>query len=79
RQQTAILGRADSRPDLSGIDCPSLVLAGREDSLIPIEHQVMMAETIVGADLTLLGECGHMAPMERPQAVTRALLGWLEG
>lgn len=79
RQQTAILERADSRPDLASITCPSLVLAGRQDSLIPIEHQAMMAETMVGADLTLLGECGHMAPMERPRAVTQALLAWLEG
>jgi len=79
RQQSAILGRVDSRPDLAAIACPSLVLAGRQDSLIPVAHQIMMAETIAGADLTLLGECGHMAPMERPAAVSRALLAWLEG
>src|SRR6202790_534258 len=35
RQQTAIMGRADSRPTLATIGCPTLVLSGDEDNTIP--------------------------------------------
>jgi pimeloyl-ACP methyl ester carboxylesterase len=76
-QQTAIAGRRDMRPHLSGIRCPTLVLCGRDDTLtLPAGH-IAMAEAIPGADLVILGQCGHLAPLERPQAVTDAFRTWL--
>jgi pimeloyl-ACP methyl ester carboxylesterase len=79
RQQEAIMGRPDSRPGLVAIPCPTLVLAGREDAVTPPEVQVEMASAILNATLVLLPLCGHLAPLERPEAVTRQLLAWLEG
>lgn len=79
RQQTAIMGRPDSRPDLPRITCPTLVLAGRDDQITPPELQLEMALAIPDARLALLPRCGHLAPLEQPAAVTRELLGWLEG
>jgi pimeloyl-ACP methyl ester carboxylesterase len=78
RQQRAILGRRDSRPDLPGLACPTLVLAGREDAITPLEVQIEMARAIPRATLVVLPGCGHLAPLEQPQAVTRHLLTWLE-
>lgn len=78
RQETALLGRPDSRPDLPAIACPTLVLAGREDALTPPELALEMAAAIPDATLVLLPRCGHLAPMERPEAVTRQLLAWLQ-
>lgn len=77
RQQRAIMGRADSRPLLPAIRMPVLVLCGREDRPTPLEASVEMAEAIPGATLAVVDECGHMAPLERPAAVTAALAGWL--
>ena len=79
RQQTAIMGRPDSRPHLRAIACPTLVLAGREDQITPPELQLEMAHAIPDATLVLLPRCGHLAPLERPEAVTRQLMGWLDG
>lgn len=79
RQQDAIMTRPDSRPTLAEIDCPTLVLCGREDALTPVDCHEEMAATISGADLLVLGECGHLAPMERPETVTAALRAWLLG
>ena len=77
RQQTAIAGRRDMRPHLGAIRCPTLVLSGREDEVtLPNDH-AEMARAIPGADLVLLGACGHLAPLERPEAVTGALHDWL--
>ena len=77
RQQAAIMGRADSLPTLAGIACPTLVLGGRQDALSSLEHQEEMAHGIADADLVVVEECGHFAPMERPEAVTAALRDWL--
>jgi pimeloyl-ACP methyl ester carboxylesterase len=55
-----------------------LVLAGREDAVTPPAVQTEMAEAIPDATLVLLPRCGHLAPLERPEAVTRQLLLWLD-
>jgi pimeloyl-ACP methyl ester carboxylesterase len=78
RQQRAILARPDSRPLLPDIACPTLVLARREDAITPPEVQIEMVLAIPRATLVLLPQCGHFAPLERPEAVTRQLLAWLE-
>ena len=42
RQQAAIIGRQDSRNDLSKMRCPTLILCGRQDALTPLEvHEEM--------------------------------------
>jgi pimeloyl-ACP methyl ester carboxylesterase len=77
RQQTAILARPDSRPLLPGIDVPTLVLCGKEDALTPMAEHKAMAEAIPNAELTVVPHCGHLAPLERPEAVNAALRRWL--
>jgi pimeloyl-ACP methyl ester carboxylesterase len=79
RQQNAIIGRADSRPGLGAIRCPTLVLAAREDVIMPLEVLQELATGIRGAKLEIVEESGHMAPLEQPEAVTRALHVWLTG
>ena len=74
RQQTAIMDRPDSRPGLPAIACPTLVLAGRDDAVTPPELQLKMATLIPDATLVLIPRCGHLAPLERPEAVTHQLL-----
>jgi pimeloyl-ACP methyl ester carboxylesterase len=78
RQQTAILGRPDSRPGLAAIACPTLVLAGRDDAVTPPKLQLELATLIPDATLVLIPRCGHLAPLERPDAVTRQLRLWLD-
>ena len=77
-QQTAILGRADSRATLGTIHCPTLVLVGEEDELTPPELAAEIAAGIPGARLTILPHSGHMSTLEQPDEVARALLEWLE-
>ncbi len=76
-QQAAILGRPDSLPGLPGIACPTLVLCGRQDGPTPVECHQEMAAAIPGARLTVIEDCGHLSPMERPEEVTAALRAWL--
>jgi pimeloyl-ACP methyl ester carboxylesterase len=77
RQERAIIGRIDSRPHLAAIRCPTLVIAGRHDAIMPLELLEELAHGIPGARLEVLEDCGHMSPLERPDAVTRLLREWL--
>jgi pimeloyl-ACP methyl ester carboxylesterase len=78
RQQTANIGRIDSRPTLKDIRCPTLVLVGDRDQLTPPERAAEIAAGIPGARLVVVPECGHLSTLERPAAVNAALRGWLE-
>ena len=77
RQQTAIMGRPDSRPTLAWIKCPTLVLSGDEDNTIPNALSKEMADGIHGAKLVILPDCGHLSQPEQPEATAAALVEWL--
>ncbi|TCZ66627.1 alpha/beta fold hydrolase [Roseicella aquatilis] len=79
RQQEAILGRPDSRPDLPGIRVPTLVAVGEADALTPPELSEEIAAAIPGARLHRIVGCGHLPPMEAPAATTALLRAWLRG
>lgn len=77
RQQNAIIGRADSRPALAWIKCPTLVLSGDEDNTIPNSLAKEMADGIHGAKLVILSHCGHLPQPEEPEATAAALVEWM--
>jgi pimeloyl-ACP methyl ester carboxylesterase len=78
RQQTAITMRIDSRPSLINIDCPTLVLCGRDDQLTPVDRHQEIATAIRAARLVVIERCGHLSTLERPQPVNEALRSWLQ-
>jgi 3-oxoadipate enol-lactonase len=70
--------RRDFTPDLPGIACPTLVLGGEEDPLTPPAVLREMAEKIPQARLALIPEAAHLAPLEQPAIVNRAMEEFLE-
>ena len=78
-QQRAIIGRADSRPTLGTIKCPTLMIVGASDQLTPPAHAEEIAQGIKGAKLVKLAGCGHMSPMEKPEEVTKLLIDFFAG
>ena len=77
-QLEAITGRIDSRPTLATIKCPTLVLTSDTDNMMPPDASSEIASAIPGAKLVTIQDCGHLTQLEKPQAVTDALLDWLE-
>lgn len=79
--QRAMAARPDRTAVLDAFDAPVAVVAGAEDSLMPLaeaEHMVRAAASPSGsvagdAALTLVPGVGHMSPVEDPQAVAAAL------
>jgi pimeloyl-ACP methyl ester carboxylesterase len=79
RETRAIMTRADARPGLAAIACPTLVLVGDGDQLTPPKLAEEIAAGIRGARLVVVPNCGHLSTLERPAVVNQALVEWLEG
>ncbi len=77
RQERTIMSRPDSRPLLSSITCPTLVLVGDGDELTPPDLHKEIAGGIAGARLVVVPNCGHLSTIEQPDAVNAALAEWL--
>ncbi|RKD76349.1 pimeloyl-ACP methyl ester carboxylesterase [Sinobaca qinghaiensis] len=78
QQLEANKGRPGFLEDLLDIQCPVLVMAGRQDALCNNQIHQLMAAHITGAKLVFIEECGHLSPIEQPQAVTAAMACWLQ-
>jgi pimeloyl-ACP methyl ester carboxylesterase len=70
--------RADARPLLASIACPTLVLVGDSDEATPPALSQAMADGIPGATLVVVPECGHLSTLEKPDAVNAALVHWMK-
>lgn len=76
-QQRAIMARADSRPSLPAIACPTLLIWGRQDGIATEAHQTEMLAAIPDCRLTVIEDCGHLVTLEKPATVNALLADWL--
>ena len=66
-----------SAGELAAIRVPVAVVLGEHDEFIKREHAEYLARTIPGAELTILSDVSHFAPLQRPEAFNRTLLAFL--
>jgi len=78
RQSEVAIHRADSRPRLGAISIPTIILAGAHEQICPLAAQQELAAGIKGAQLHLIADAGHFAPLENPAAVARHIGRWLD-
>jgi len=78
RQQAAIAARPDGRDDLARIAVPTLCLCGYQDALTPPKVHQEMVDRLPHGTLVTIEDCGHLATVERPRAVTAVLRYWLQ-
>lgn len=77
RQQSAIIGRVDSRPGLSAITAPTLCIVGEQDQVTPPDRLAEVAAAVPGARFAQISPCGHLAPLEQPGKVSMLMREWL--
>jgi pimeloyl-ACP methyl ester carboxylesterase len=78
RQSEALRRRRDLRPELSGLGLPVMLACGSEDRLCPPEwHREWMQAIGANASFTQIDGAGHLLPLEQPQLLAAALIGWL--
>lgn len=70
--------RFDLRDRLREIRCPTLVVAGDEDTTVPMAAKRLLAERIPGSRLEIIDHSGHATPIDQPEAFNRVMLRFLE-
>ena len=70
--QRGMAERPDSIPTLATINVPTLVVAGKDDS-VPLGELQLMHQHIAGSDLKVIASAGHYAALERPAEFGRLL------
>jgi pimeloyl-ACP methyl ester carboxylesterase len=73
----ALRDRPDSRPTLTTIDVPTLILVGEEDTLTPPPESRAMHAAITSSRLELIAGAGHVSNVERPAAFNHLLSEFL--
>ncbi len=69
---------ADLAERLGGIRAPTLIIAGAEDPAAPPDRSESIRDSIPDARLEILSPAAHLANVERPEAMTRAILDHLQ-
>jgi pimeloyl-ACP methyl ester carboxylesterase len=78
QQTMALTIRRDAFDVLGEIRCPTLVLAGADDRVCPVDRHKEIARQVKGSKLQILESCGHISTLEKPDEVSDALQQLLE-
>ncbi|HVU67035.1 MAG TPA: alpha/beta fold hydrolase, partial [Ktedonobacteraceae bacterium] len=70
--------RGDSSDLLARIACPTLVIVGEKDSLIPPYVARDYAARIPGAQMVILPHAGHLSNLEQPQSFIQTIRQFLQ-
>lgn len=74
----AMAERRDSTDLLSSISCPTLAIAGEEDTFVPLEEAASCSKKIPGVQFHVMKRAGHLANLEDPPAFQTLLKNFLE-
>lgn len=74
----ALAERPDSTALLPRIDVPTLLIVGADDVISTLDEMRSMAAAIPGAEFVSVEGSGHMAPLEDPEAVNRAMAAFVD-
>ncbi len=77
--QRAMAERSDALDVLRGVAAPVLVVLGEQDAMSPMAEQVLIRDASADARLVTIPACGHLSPLEAPDAVAAALLSLCKG
>lgn len=74
----AIMERRDSTPLLGNIKVPTAIIAGAEDTLIPVSAAESMHGTIMGSTLEVIALAGHLPNLEQTAVFDTGLSTFLQ-
>lgn len=73
----ALRDRPDRAAELGAIACPTLIICGATDQVVPVAEMRGMAKAIPGAVFAEIPEAGHLSHLEAPGAFERTLSPFL--
>ena len=63
---------------LHRIKLPTHIVWGEDNQMFPVDYAHALDRLITGARVTILPECGHLAPIEKPEALAELVTGFVE-
>ncbi len=79
RQSRALQRRPDQQKTMRKVRLPALVLAGRQDTLVPLRRPEFTATLMPYGQFQIIEDAGHLATLEQPEAVSEAVGAFLNG
>jgi pimeloyl-ACP methyl ester carboxylesterase len=64
--------------DLAGIQVPVTIVHAEHDEFITPDHAAYLARSVPGADLVVLPDVSHFAPLQRPEQFNHAMLAFVD-
>jgi pimeloyl-ACP methyl ester carboxylesterase len=77
RNATLAVARFWPGPALKRIACPTLIIAGEDDRVVPGIYQARLRKTLPHAGFVSLPGAGHACNIDRPEVVNAAVLEFL--
>lgn len=75
----AVMNRKEfSDQELAAITCPTLIVAGEDDTAQAPAHSEHLGASIPGSKLVRIPQCGHSSSLEQPDAVIAAIRELIE-
>jgi pimeloyl-ACP methyl ester carboxylesterase len=71
--------RFDIMAEVEKIRLPSLIACGKEDRLTPVKYSQFLNQKLPGSRMELIDGAGHLVMLEKPGALTQAILNFLGG
>jgi len=65
--------------NLRSIRAPTLIIWGKEDSILPVSHAERFHTVIPGSHVIIIDDAGHAVPIEKPSEFNKAVLEFLAG
>jgi 3-oxoadipate enol-lactonase len=63
---------------IKDIQCPSLVICGENDILLPVEYSRVIADSIPNSEFITIPNAGHAVVLEKPDEINTVLYGFIE-
>ena len=76
-RQRAVDDLALDDDELAGIECPTLVIHGYDDQIIPIEFSLQVMDALPNADAYFIGRCGHWVQIEQTAKFIEAVRSFM--
>lgn len=76
-QLQILANRPDSSQTLASFDKPVLIIGAENDLPCPPQHQQEMAQLSQQAQLHILKQAGHFAPLEQAQTIKQLIASWV--
>ena len=78
RQSRALMRRPDQQRALRNTKVRAMLICGEYDTICPPRRHEFLAELMPHAEFRLILGAGHLAPLEQPVKVSKALRDWLD-